>query len=775
MGIQARCEHCGNTYQAADNLAGRKVRCRKCGQIFTITASQLFDTVQLSQNDLQTLGEGESNDNGSAGAAPDAGQGMPPVTQFESNMTGGEGSAKSKMQRPATDPGTFGFTDQSPIDYSYGTPVSFDFPFADDLDRWLPGSIVLLMLSWVLYIAGTWQPSSTPALWSNSGWASAAICGVYTLAFVVIWIPMIRFALGRSAANLRFSLPTQPLRRSAAIAAVPFALGALLWLASESFYWLFIGMLFGFVPATAGAWFLLRLRQKDIVYAATALVISGVVATLLSIGLIVGVNTLLAMGLVASHNTRFFAASPLGPALYWPEPSSDVPPVVAKPPKTGSAIVTPSPAPGNAATPVIPAPGPDRPAVTMPLPLTPDRETVVVVAPAPFVPLKPNQLYPVADKPLVESVQAVVFNQPITQVIYPLTGSDAFAVVHPTATPRDVRVEAWRREPLTRLGGVSFAGNPADSSFAVSPSGDTVARIATLPSLNVQAWAFVDAQPTQYPVESGTPRILGFTSNTTLLYEVRNGFSNRRPWAYQVFSLDLISGVMVRVLAYADSHSSIVALSPDNRYLAAVRNDAAGQNFCVYGITANIGENPKLGRSPVAIVRVAIPQTAAGATAPVLGGIAFSPAPAKKEDAAWATQGDAKPETKITAKTTLEPLQVAVAFEQANQLAISIYGVSDGKLAKSFVFPGGISLNTGGMKDTESRLIWLENEPNGRSILLYAGRLIIDANTGRILSDLELPILQQHAISGSRIHLLTFNAAANGAPQLLDITLNLAK
>ena len=348
MPVQASCEHCGFSYVAKDDMAGKKVRCRNCGQIFTVSlpsSSQEASGAHAPpdaasdqsaspfQSDLKLPSLDDLPDVPSAPSPyarnSDITRVMPAIQTTESNMSGGIGSAKSMMQRTG-DPGTFDVAEGA------AAPVvrpfkPFDFPFAPELDRFAPKIVLWLMLFWVAYVAFAWNPADSSAIdeqypaiahGSYPAWAGLIPAAVMLVLFAILWLPLFAVSLSRLSTVLKFQAPTDNKARAAALAVFPFALGSVLWLTGWSIGSLVSGVVLGITIGTPAAWFLYRLREKEISYGAVCLAIASVAATILSIALYTGANQILSQTLVASGKGNLFDVSPMGPHLSWPQAQS---------------------------------------------------------------------------------------------------------------------------------------------------------------------------------------------------------------------------------------------------------------------------------------------------------------------------------------------------------------------------------------------------------------------------------------------------------------------
>ena len=388
---------------------------------------------------------------------------------------------------------------------------------------------------------------------------------------------------------------------------------------------------------------------------------------------------------------------------------------------------------------------------TVPTPIappTPPLATPPRTAPAtdatppenPITPATPATPSPVAllnGNPLVKQVQALPIDPATTQVIYHLNNTDFFATIIPSGNAGDVVVEAWSRSTGKRAGRTIFAGNPPQPSFAISPSGDLVARIATFPSSSIQIWSYAQNRVTQtlaVDANLGTPRLLGFPSNTSLIWEQRGN-------TYGAEYFDLTTGKSTTLVDAADKHAGVIAFSPDGKQMAAIVRFVNATNPNVNS-TMLFPYNSTGRNNLLTMQRWFLSRNDNGILANP-SGIAYSP--------------DGK--------------TIARAYEQTGQLLLVTNRFPDGKQVSSTVIPGGINLDAAQqMNGPEGRMLWLGDAHNAPDIL-YGGRTFIEISTGKIIGELPLTnVLQQRQISPGHLHLLTSDAV--NKTQLLDITLN---
>lgn len=567
MPVQASCEHCGFTYVAKDDMAGKKVRCRNCGQVFTISLANssqaMTDAGQQPNAGVDAPAEGSSQ--------PDLGlpslddlpnvpsppspyernsnvtRVMPAIQTTESNMTGGIGSAKSMMQRSG-DPGMF--------DVAGGTEASgrrvsrpFDFPFARELDRLAPKVVLWLMLFWVAYVAFAWNPADPsvipepyPALADANNtypsWAGAIPAGMMLLLFAILWLPVFALGMNRLSAALKIQLPSDNKSRAAALAVFPFALGSVLWLTGWSVGSLVSGVVLGIAIATPAAWFLYRLQEKEIPYAAIGVVASGVIATGLSIALYLGANTLLNQTLVASGHGSLFDVSPMGPHLSWSEPQR--------------AKTTPAPIAGKTSA-------------------TRDKSAGAGSG---------GDVVP--KQGLLQDVKVYAFDREPLRFL-PVPGrNDLVGIISQALSSTEQEIARYMLDAKGTTSRFDITAAPLSSGDAcISPDGDRMALLVRSAGniFVVKVWSFktnkLEARPYSPPEWQPTDTILmlGFISDSEIVC------ARRQKGAFQPLTLDLRSGVAQPWYVPPagarssddksnDLHSQLFTPSPDLKHIA---------------------------------------------------------------------------------------------------------------------------------------------------------------------------------------------------------------
>ena len=130
MPIMVECSSCGKQYNAPDSMAGKRVKCKQCGQVFEIPGG----------------GEGVGDD-------------LSALSMLEKSFHDGE-AAPASVHLDLPKPPKPGFaSDEGEGDIPFapigsGRPnTRFRFPFAAELDKYLPIVLVLGGLATVIFIS----------------------------------------------------------------------------------------------------------------------------------------------------------------------------------------------------------------------------------------------------------------------------------------------------------------------------------------------------------------------------------------------------------------------------------------------------------------------------------------------------------------------------------------------------------------------------------------------------------------------------------------------
>ena len=824
MPIQTQCDHCGHPYVARDELAGRRVRCRQCGLVFALTSpdNQVF-LAELDDNSGDAIQNSDLSADDTAAdflspppepASPyprrdqSETRAMPAVTTVQSNMAGG--SDKSVMQRPEVDPGEFDFASDVSVSTGMRPSFAFNFPFAAELDVWLPRIILLLMIFWAGYQAWTWRPGPENPLFGITvqmpAWSGAVPLALLLIVFFAAWWPLYRGANRKASSALKFALPEGTRMRAAAMASVPFAMGVAFWFGGESTVTAAVGMILGTGLALMAGWFLLRLQDNELPFVAIALSVASVIATVLTCVLLVCFNMALGETLRAMHKTDLFAASPVGPGMAWGISAPKTPQVItpkATPAlipapvsvKNSAGVLPPIPpaigvrpdlglplSPETLPTVAVPAPGDPLPDKTPPK-HRPDAGEVAIavpdVVPVPntdnntgdAVPTKPDATVTANAAPRVLGTNNEVIREArhlgivdAQQMVYPLTSAERVASISVLRNGRgQYLAELYNTRTMERLSTISLQRTTDVPSYALSPDGDLLARFSKGLISEIQVYSFSKGKLIQrVALDDRTvqARLLGFINKTTLLIEFRGG-GGLGGASYALRTQELAPPSREKTATFVETPSPIVSVYADSRHDEAK----------VAGVVAASASGPAAVRifnlaNPGLKQLIVIPDRIDPAVVGNPSGVAFS----------------------------FDGRQVAVSYESDGQIVVAVFGLVEGRLLATHAYSDGSAAEAPrsavhpnnrfsalparagnpaamGAVNTENRLVTL-----GADLWLYSGRMILGTGDGedRVLGSLIefSPQLQQKVMGPDVLQALVNKPTGT---YLVQITLQLPK
>ena len=219
MSIPVQCEHCFKKYNAPDSMAGKKIKCRNCGKVFSVPGGEQdeLDLSALQAEEAAAGGGGDDVMSGSsmgsvAGASHRSGAGM------AGQRIGSDPSKGIAHKRARTgDAGDIPIASDAHDD---GPPrrksIPFDFPGAAVLDNLAPIVLIVLGLGWLALMAFNSNDTGVP-------WVGMLRMGLYVLLYIALAFPLCYAAVKWAAKASRFALPPSPALRAFGAFAVPFA------------------------------------------------------------------------------------------------------------------------------------------------------------------------------------------------------------------------------------------------------------------------------------------------------------------------------------------------------------------------------------------------------------------------------------------------------------------------------------------------------------------------------------------------------------------------
>jgi hypothetical protein len=282
MSITAECNSCGRRYQAPDEMAGRQVRCKQCGNVFPLPSAETSDEV-----DLDALGALE-----------------PTFDPTQSNRPR-DVESEEKDDESSEDASSPGPIRQGRMN------VRFAFAYAKEVDQILP--IVLVLGSIGLLAYQCFDRNSTNINWIAISWTLVAL-----VAYAAIIASTTLAAVRSAGRRLGYQMPRTDRWRISAAYLPAFVIGYIMWIAGDG--WLpalFLGCLAGVVLSTAALWLLFRLQPDEIAMSSIHAAFGFFVGLLVAGGLLWGINAVLLNALVASKQADAMPASPIAPTFAW--------------------------------------------------------------------------------------------------------------------------------------------------------------------------------------------------------------------------------------------------------------------------------------------------------------------------------------------------------------------------------------------------------------------------------------------------------------------------
>ena len=496
MPITATCQACQRQFKAPDAFAGKRVKCRHCGQVFQVP--DVIDPVPggtavpgAGRNaDLATLeslagveasgtihsaslaGRGGSLNGGSAinraalvrppAAVPPVAAAQPPRAPppppVRRNLDPDEQTADDDPDADDEDDGAAadeeGGGPKPPGARRPNFPV-LSYPGAQLVDQGLPLALPVVGLGWLaLLVYGDADAQGTP-------WIQVARFAIPVVLFRVGIFPFLYAGLERAAQELNYHLPPTPKLRAFASYTPAFVFGTALWIMGQgSLPGMIVGLTMGLVLSSMVLFLLFRLREAEaattIAYGAYGFAI-GAALTVLTV---IGLNYVTGVAVVRQKAQASVPVSPYAIGLPWP-----------KPPVTS-----------------------DQPATTVDP--RADRPLVRVAQPPPPPPLVPpaDNTAPTIDSPLLSDLRTLALPAGAgSTVIQPLSGGPGLAVVRPAADGAAVAV-AWDAVADRRVGvDVSLPAGQIGPPV-IDDAAQYLAHIATWPRRSIHFEAFASGR-----------------------------------------------------------------------------------------------------------------------------------------------------------------------------------------------------------------------------------------------------------------------------------------
>ncbi len=748
-----QCDSCGKRFNASDALAGKRVRCRGCGEIISVPK-------------LETL-EDDGFDDLVETPAPKAPK--QPARNYEGGrLTGGN---IGRTVQPVSD--EIGYEvdddDDSASTRNGGLRPNMPLPFpgSELVDRLLPYFLLFLSIGWIL--AEMLRNNEIGPMW-----VTIVRIGTFLAIYLVAVWPVTRYGSAKGAEQAGVELPPNHAWRVMTTFIFPATLGYILWSINGGMGSFIAGAVVGLVIAMGAYYVLFRLKPEEAGKAMPwvgGLYVASVVA---GVAAFVGLNFATMTIMAAGRTAHEYATSPLGRHLPWdpPVPPEDatriaernigagrpttvapaLPTTTIAAPTTQSADATTVPSDTVETATTAPTDGIVREGIAgaagqeieVPEPINRGiTGNVVTIEPTTGNSLFGEENTQPAPVPAV-TPEAAGPAKPVTEIgtfsaaIFPITPSRHVLIVRPSATITEDKVEVWDLSTKQKTGETVFQRDPGQSpDYALSPDGKTIARLNEFPTLSVMTWSVADNRPGKPLLLNktfGEPSILGFSENA-IVWVRWNKFQK---FGLEGFDTNTTQRVKATDLtSYVDTPAG-VAISPDGKLFACVRETKGLATHELAVMFLRTGQTQR--RLPLVGIDA---QFADGAT-----GIAFSNDSSK----------------------------VALVLERNNQGVLMdwiIGPAGDGKPVHQHLFPGGFAggnRNVAGMGVRRSsaspgrKLEWLA-DGNG---WLINGTAMYNADTGLLAHDLGVPTaVSQRVVDGTTIEIVAKpqTSDANTGPQ----------
>src|SRR3954454_18497692 len=210
MAIMVECNSCGKQYSAVPAMAGKRVKCKQCGNVFTIPNFNEAGEPDLDQqDDLSALTALADLERSRSGEPLPGGRGGGPSASRAGTVVGGkgirggEGLAKSSMARTGSEQE---IPLDSPEDLGRAN-LRFNYPFSKEIDQYLPWVLVIGGLAIATAASVRMDPLVGQSNQPGAAWIPWTRLGVMVLLYLVLVGPLAVQGMRMASRALRFQLP----------------------------------------------------------------------------------------------------------------------------------------------------------------------------------------------------------------------------------------------------------------------------------------------------------------------------------------------------------------------------------------------------------------------------------------------------------------------------------------------------------------------------------------------------------------------------------------
>jgi hypothetical protein len=277
MANEVACPVCQKKYTVGPEMAGRKVRCRQCANVFTVAGAHVAAMADPPP---------EQQEDNTTPPVP------PPPSIFDAQAQF-EQALNRDIQQPKLRPST-----------------KFKFPWAAQLDDWLPTALIVVGVVWSAF--ETFRSDIGPV------WAKLLRLVVIFGLYAGVVIPITMIGIRKMSMKLAYALPPMTAWRAAATYTLPALLGYLTWVALVHPASFAIGCLLGLIFAAGAFWFLFRVDPQKELVPSFGVATGSFVGSLICCGIIMWVLNMVLFGVMKSNHTAdTVKISPIGPSFAW--------------------------------------------------------------------------------------------------------------------------------------------------------------------------------------------------------------------------------------------------------------------------------------------------------------------------------------------------------------------------------------------------------------------------------------------------------------------------
>ncbi len=739
MQVTVVCDNCQKAYAADASLAGRRMRCRGCGNIVTVP----------HQSGAPGAGEGESAD------GPD----LDALAQVERSFAGSDALAAahaSTRVQQAVGPNQ---ADQSNlptgmedvplsgegIEQAGRANLRFNFAGSKELDLIAPWLLVVGSLIW---------------LFGHSSRTNRTDAGWITLTAAVAWIGFyagliwpITFAMIKQAGKtVGFQLPRTARFRTFASYMPALVLTATLWMLGHgAIASALMGALGGLLVASCCVWILFRLRPEEVPVTAGLGATGYLLGVVLSGALLFGLNAL-ARSIADATGTTAIPMSPFGAGFVW-SPINSAAAIEAEARARTRTVRAERADPKVIAPPVVET-GPSGPP-----PVTPQLAATVTSAAAavitdilprgPVVDVGPQIAAPTS--PLVASFSpASAMRLPADKFIFALTPSPFVATMQRNAGL--VSFVCWDSRTWKRVNPqpVSIKAAQGNDDFVLSADGARLARTATFLRREIEIYSFAtpNRAPETIPLNEsaeGMHKLLGFLPAEPDAAPPKNErivITADTAGKILANAFDLVKKLPVRLkpleLPPPEGGRSMMVLTAKARYFAMVGQHSDRRVPAVRFFSMNAERMVSSHEIPI----TGLPSN--WSTVPM----------------GFAVTTDTTAETDTLAAVLFEHPGGAIvyAFKQGSESKAGEFVDRNGQLARR---------STG---YTGPALLWVGSGKN-RCLLVY-GTTLLDLTRGEVIGQIDLPGIKDVALIDATTLLITSESDRHPIAARLELKLD---